>query len=206
MAHYFVGINKDASLIRGADTLGTSSNFNLGGDEVLEVGKTFQAASTSVGTIQRFVDLGQTEEAERLINGHPEVLQTLDAKQVGKIVRSIELQKIQKARALAEKNLEREGILQAAGDNSPQELSPQLRLLYYTGKMGTQPKDDRTPSQKNAEALTRIEQKHGKDSAAYRNLRWVIDSKTRLPKSELTIKLERLEELEDRIEELENAN
>lgn len=55
MAHYFVGINKDASLIRGADTLGTSSNFNLGGDEVLEVGKTFQAASTSVGTIQRFV-------------------------------------------------------------------------------------------------------------------------------------------------------
>ena len=55
MAHYFIGIEKDASLIRGADTLGTSSNFNLGGDEVLEVGKTFQAESTSVGTIQRFV-------------------------------------------------------------------------------------------------------------------------------------------------------
>ena len=55
MAHYFVGVEKDASLIRGSDTLGTSSNFNLGGDEVLEVGKTFQAASTSIGTIQRFV-------------------------------------------------------------------------------------------------------------------------------------------------------
>tara|TARA_B100000686_G_C16801766_1_gene986568 strand:- start:3326 stop:4441 length:1116 start_codon:yes stop_codon:yes gene_type:complete len=55
MAHYFVKADKDATLIRGAAVNGTSSQYNLGGDEIIEVGKAFQVDSTSIGSIQRSV-------------------------------------------------------------------------------------------------------------------------------------------------------
>tara|TARA_Y100000004_G_scaffold144251_1_gene164287 strand:+ start:5993 stop:7099 length:1107 start_codon:yes stop_codon:yes gene_type:complete len=55
MAHLFRTPNKDAILRRGASVAGTSSAQNFGGDEILEVGKSFQAEGTSVSAIQRSV-------------------------------------------------------------------------------------------------------------------------------------------------------
>ena len=55
MAHLFRTPNKDAILRRGASVAGTSSAQNFGGDEILEVGKSFQAGGTSVSAIQRAI-------------------------------------------------------------------------------------------------------------------------------------------------------
>ena len=55
MAHLFITPNKDATLRRGATIGGTASNANFGGDEILEVGKSFQAEGTSTSAIQRAV-------------------------------------------------------------------------------------------------------------------------------------------------------
>ena len=55
MAHLFRTPNKDAILRRGASVAGTSSAQNFGGDEILEVGKSFQAGGTSVSAIQRSI-------------------------------------------------------------------------------------------------------------------------------------------------------
>ena len=52
MAHLFIKPNKDATLRRGATIAGTSSNANFGGDEILEIGKSFQAEGTSTAAIQ----------------------------------------------------------------------------------------------------------------------------------------------------------
>ena len=127
-----------------------------------------------IGTLERFVDTGQLDAAEKLINGHPEVLQTLDAEKVGEIVRNIEQQKTAKRNEIAKRNVDRQNILQAAGVTDPKELSAPLRMLYYTGKMGEPEKDNRTNKQKDAEALTNAENQFGKDSAEYRNLHQVM--------------------------------
>ena len=70
MAHYFIKPDKDATLIRGASIEGTSSKFNLGGDEILEVGKAFDAGSTSVGSIQRaLIKFPLTQVSKSVANG-----------------------------------------------------------------------------------------------------------------------------------------
>ena len=55
MAHLFKKPTKDSTLRRGAAIVATSSAQNFGGDEILEVGKSFQAEGTSVSAIQRAV-------------------------------------------------------------------------------------------------------------------------------------------------------
>ena len=55
MAHLFKKPTKDSTLRRGAAIVATSSAQNFGGDEILEVGKSFQAEGTSISAIQRAV-------------------------------------------------------------------------------------------------------------------------------------------------------
>ena len=55
MAHLFKKPTKDSTLRRGAQIVATSSAQNFGGDEILEVGKSFQAEGTSTSAIQRAV-------------------------------------------------------------------------------------------------------------------------------------------------------
>lgn len=148
-----------------------------------------------LNTLQRFVDLGETKKAEALINNNPEVIQTLEPVQVGKLVRSIEVQKQEQARLIAEKKLHQDNILHGAGVSNPRELSPQLRMLYYTGKMGAPPTDNRTNEMKNADALTLAGQKYGTDSPQYKNLASLIFKQQAASKTTIEKQFERLNEL-----------
>lgn len=119
---------------------------------------------------QRFADLGQVDQAEELINTNPEVFQTLDAVTLSKLVRGIEVQKIEKARLQQQENLRRQNILSAAGVQSPEQLSPQTRMLYYTGQMG--PAGPQEPKEVQlAKSITLAEQKYGPDSPYAQNLK-----------------------------------
>ena len=53
MAHYFVSTEKDAMISRGQNLTGTGSLKNHGADEIIEVGKSFQKASTKFAFIAR---------------------------------------------------------------------------------------------------------------------------------------------------------
>ena len=55
MAHLFIRPNKDSTLRRGAEIVATSSAQNFGGDEILEVGKSFAGEGTTTSAIQRAV-------------------------------------------------------------------------------------------------------------------------------------------------------
>ena len=171
------------------------------GEEYSEVGSdtsTFdkvEAAQQMVilGSIQRLVDLGNSDEAEAMINSNPEVIQTLPPEAVQKMVRSIELQKIQKSKLIAEKQLKQENILKGYGVDSPKDLSPAIRMLYYTGQMGTSAKDERTPAMKNAEALAKLELQYGKNSPQYNNLAQLVHKQEKIPKTEIEKQFDRLE-------------
>jgi hypothetical protein len=170
------------------------------GEEYSEVGSdtsTFdkvEAAQQMVilGSIQRLVDLGNSDEAEAMINSNPEVIQTLPPEAVQKMVRSIELQKIQKSKLIAEKQLKQENILKGYGVDSPKDLPPAIRMLYYTGQMGTSAKDERTPEMKNAEALAKLELQYGKDSSQYKNLAQLVQKQETIPKTEIEKQFDRL--------------
>lgn len=123
-----------------------------------------------INATQRLADLGQVDQAEELINTNPEVFQTLDVVTLSKLVRGIEVQKIEKARLQQQENLRRQNILSAAGVESPEQLSPQTRMLYYTGQMG--PAGPAEPKEiQLARAITMAEQKYGPDSAYAQNLK-----------------------------------
>ena len=53
MAHYFVSTEKDAMISRGQNLTGTGSLKNHGADEIIEIGKSFQKASTKFAFISR---------------------------------------------------------------------------------------------------------------------------------------------------------
>lgn len=149
-----------------------------------------------LGSIQRLVDLGNSSEAEAMINSNPEVIQSLPPESVHKMVRSIELQKIQKSKLIAEKQLKQDNILKGYGVTSPKDLPPAIRMLYHTGQMGTPSKDDRTPAMKNAEALAKLEVQYGKNSPQYNNLARLVHKQENLPKTETQKQFERLKFLE----------
>ena len=175
------------------------------GDEYSEVASdtaTFnqvEAAQQMVilGSIQRLVDLGNSDEAEAMINSNPEVIQTLSPPAVAKMIRSIEVQKIQKAKLIEEKQLKQDDILKAAGVTDPKELPSELRMLYYTGQMGTPDKDNRTNEMRNAAHLAKIEISKTKDSPEYRNLLMLLQKQTTRPKTDIEKKFERLKILND---------
>jgi hypothetical protein len=146
-----------------------------------------------IGSLQRFIDLGHIEKAEALINNHPEVIQTLDPKVVGKMIRDIEVQKIEKARLIQKKQADRDNILQGAGVSDPSKLTPSMRMLYYTGKLGPKPgADDRTKEMKNAEALTFALTKYGKESPQYKNLVALVFKDKAEANTPLRVMLDRL--------------
>lgn len=138
-------------------------------DELLERAEAAQG-TLILNTVQRLSDLGQVEQAETLINTNPEVFQTLDPISLSKLVRGIELQKIEKSRLQQEDNLRKQNILAAAGVQSPDQLSPQTRMLYYTGQLGPAPKEAPKEVQL-AREITMAEQKYGPDSAYAKNLK-----------------------------------
>jgi hypothetical protein len=152
-----------------------------------------------LGTLQRFIDFGEIEKAEDMINRHPEVMKTLNPKQVGKMVRSIEVQKAANAKAIQEKRVFREDILAAAGVTDSSQLSPQLRMLYLTGKMGPKPtpeKDNRTTEQKNVDALALAKATYGDDSPNYLNLKALVfnnKTKSNMPEAQKVARLETLQ-------------
>jgi len=150
-----------------------------------------------LGSIQRLVDLGNSDEAEAMINSNPEVIQTMDPGAVAKMVRSIEVQKIQKAKLIEEKQLKQDDILKAAGVTDPKDLPSELRMLYYTGQMGTPDKDNRTPQMKNAAHLAKLEMQYGKNSPQYKNLAQLVHKQTTQTKTEIEKKFERLKILND---------
>jgi len=150
-----------------------------------------------LGSIQRLVDLGNSDEAEAMINSNPEVIQTLAPEAVGKMIRSIEVQKMQKAKLIEEKQLKQDDILKAAGVTDPKKLSPELRMLYYTGQMGTPAQDNRTPQMKNAAALAKLEIQYGKDSPQYQNLAQLVHKQTTRQLTDIEKKFARIKILED---------
>ena len=164
----------------------------------LETFNQVEAAQQMVilGSIQRLVDLGESEKAEALINSNPEVMQTLEPAAIQKMIRNIELQKMQKAKLIEEKRLNQDNILKASGKTDPKDLSPALRMLYYTGKMGTNPevKDNRTKEMKNAEALAKLELAHGRNSPQYKNLSLLVhkQEKAKINKTDIEKKFDRL--------------
>lgn len=151
-----------------------------------------------LGSIQRLVDLGQSKDAEAMINSNPEVIQTLDPQAVGKMIRSIELQKIQKSKLIAEKQLNQDNILKGYGVTNPKDLSPELRMLYYTGKMGATAKDNRTKEEKNIAALARTKSQYGKNSPQVKNLeRLIFGDGDKAEKTKLEKQYDRLEYLKE---------
>tara|TARA_R110000824_G_scaffold5292_1_gene24513 strand:- start:4168 stop:6360 length:2193 start_codon:yes stop_codon:yes gene_type:complete len=149
-----------------------------------------------LGSIQRLVDLGNSDEAEAMINSNPEVIQTLSPPAVAKMIRSIEVQKIQKAKLIEEKQLKQDDILKAAGVTDPKNLPSELRMLYYTGQMGTPDKDNRTPQMKNAAALAKLEMQYGKTSAQFKNLAQLVHKQEKLQKTDIEKKFDALDILE----------
>ena len=142
--------------------------------------ETFNQAEAMEGLIivtalQRQIDIGNLDAAEALINGNPEVIQTLEPTQLAKIIRSIELQKIAKAEEVAKRRAEQDNILLAYGVPNVRDLPPELQMLYFTGQRGTPAADTRTNEQKNADALSLYAEKYGEGSPEYQNLERLLN-------------------------------